>query len=345
MKNRSVIFFIFLPMLAGLVFPGCLDVETKTKVNRDGTMTRTVTFAGDSSRVFRGDYPLTVDSLWPSSIRKLDEKKFEFSASRTFSSPEALNKAIKGVPNKTLFVQVELEESFWWFVTDFRYKETYKRWSPFDNVPLADYLSKAELDLAVRHEFEDKPYETKGDSLALTDAGERFEEWDARNVFESCFEMFLGGVRNLHDRSLQPDTVIARKEDLFKAARNPIQHDKFDTLLVIFDKVLKTRLASKVLAANATEYDLLKRKIDFKGAIAANTYKVSVEMPGIITETNARSIEGNTAQFKDFMEVAYFKDFELSVTSRAINWWAIIVTAVLIVFGAVLLVVGRMGKK
>ena len=345
MKNRSVVFFILFPVLAVLVLPGCLDVETKTKVNRDGTLTRTVTFTGDSSSVFRANYPLTIDSLWPSSIQKIDEKKFEFSASRTFANVKELNSAITSIPGKTLAVQVEFAESFLWFVTDYHYKETYKRWSPFDNVPLSDYVSNAELELAMRHEFEDKPYETKGDSLALTDAGERFEEWDARNAFESYFEVFLGGVRKLRDPSLQPDAVIAKKEDLFKATKNPIQQDKFDTLSVVFGKVLKTRLASRVLAANAPEYDLLEQKIDFKGAIAANTHKVSVEMPGIITETNARSIEGNTAQFKDFMEVAYFKDFEMLVTSRAINWWAIIVTAVLIVFGAVVLVVGKRGKK
>jgi hypothetical protein len=339
-----MMFIILLFVLAGLVLPGCLDVETKTKVNRDGTIKRTLTFAGDSSRIFRGGYPLSVDSLWASSIQKLDEKKFEFSASRTFSNPEALNEAIRGIPNKTLSVQVELEETFWWFVTDYRYTETYKRWSPFDNVPLTDYVSKAELELAMRHEVEDEPYKTKGDSLALTDAGERFEEWDARNVFESYFEMFLGGVRNLRDPSLLPEMVIARKEDLFKATKNPVQQGKFDTLSVIFSRVLKTRLASRVLAANAREYDVLDQKVDFKGAIAANTYKVNVEMPGIITETNARSIEGNTAQFKDFMEVAYFKDYEMWVASRAINWWAVIVTAVLILFGAVALVVGKRGR-
>ncbi len=64
-------------------------------------------------------------------------------------------------------------------------------------------------------------------------------------------------------------------------------------------------------------------------------------MPGIIVETNAQSIEGNVVEFKNFLEVAYFRDHEMVVVSRAINWWAVIVTAVLIVLGAVLLVVGK----
>ena len=345
MKERPVVLSLIFILLAGLAFPGCLDVETKTRVNRDGTLNRAVTFAGDSGSVFRGDYPLTVDSLWPSSIRKLEERKFEFSASRTFSNAGELNTAMKAVPYKTLSVQVELEESFWWFVTDYHYKETYRRWSPFDNIPLTDYLSQPEIDMAMRHEVDDEPYNTKGDSLALTDAGDRFEEWDARNIFESYFAVFLGGVRNLQDPSLRPDTVIARKENLFTAMRNPIHQGKFDTLSVILGKVLKTRLASKALAANAPEHDLLQKRLDFKGVIAGNTYKVSVEMPGIITETNAKSIEGNTVRFSDFMQVAYFRDHEMWVISRAINWWAIIVTAALIVLGAVLLVVGRRGGK
>jgi hypothetical protein len=266
------------------------------------------------------------------------------SASRTFADAGALNEAIKSVPYKTLPVQIDLEESFWWFVTDYQYKETYKRWNPFDNVPLTDFISPTELELAIRHEVENAPYDTKGDSLAISDAGERFEEWDTRNIFESYFALLLGGVRNLNDPRLKPEAVVARKEDLFKAMQNPLHEGKFDTLTIIFDKILKTRLAEKALAANAGKYDLFEEQLDFKGAISANTYKVSIEMPGIITETNAKSIEGNTVRFSDFNQISYFMDYEMRVRSRVINWWAVIVTAVIILAGAVGLVVGRRGK-
>ena len=344
MKNHPNILSVTLMMLAGLAFSGCLDVETKTTVNRDGTLARTITFTGDSARVYRGDFPLTIDSLWSASIRKVDDKKFEYSASRTFADAEALNEAIKNVPYKTLPVQVELEESFWWFVTDYHYKETYKRWNPFDNVALTDFISPAELELAIRHEMEDEPYNTKGDSLALTDAGERFEKWDARNIFESYFLVILEGVRNLNDPTLKQETMVSRKEDLFNAMQIPLQEGKFDTLSVILNRVLKTRIASRAMAANKEGFSLFDEQLDFKGAISANSYKVNIEMPGIITETNAKEIEGNTVRFDDFKQIAYIMDHEMQVTSRAINWWAVIVTALLIVFGAVLLVVGRRGK-
>ncbi len=341
MKKSSVVLSFIIVMVAGAAFPGCLDVETKTKVNRDGSLTRSVTFKGDSGSVFGRNYPLTIDSLWRSSVRKVEEKKFEFSASRTFSTADELNQAIKSVPFKTLAVQVELDESFWWFVTNYHYKETYKRWSPFDNIPITDYISEAEIEMAIRHEVNDEPFGSKGDSLSLQDVGNRFEEWEARNIFESYFQVFLDGVRNLHDPSLEPERVLARKKDFFKAARDPIQRSKFDTLTVILDRLLKTRKTAKALAANKSGSELLDRQLNFKGAISSNTYKVNVEMPGIIIGTNARSIEGNAVHFEEFMQVAYFRDYEMWVTSRVINWWAVIVTAVMIVIGAVVLVVGK----
>lgn len=325
-------------------FSGCLDVETTTTVNRDGSLTRTVTFVGDSGTVYRGNYPLTIDSSWKSSIRQIDAKKWEFSATKTFPDVRRLNEATAAIPNKTLPVSIALEQDFLWFVTDYRYRETYGRWAPFDNVPLTDFVSQAELELARKHEVDDEPYNTRGDSLALADAGDRFEKWDARNIFESWFGTYLEGVKRTGDALLNPESVIGKKEELFEASRQPIGQDKFDTLSVIFGKVLKTRLWPKILGANKEAFDRLKARLDFRAAISANTYKVNIAMPGIITETNARSIEGNTVKFSDFMQLAYTGDYEMWVTSRTINWWAIIVTAVLIIGGAVAMVVSRKRK-
>lgn len=345
MNHSSRILTLILAAFAGAAFSGCLDVETKTTVNRDGTLNRTVTFKGDSARVYRGDFPLTVDSLWSSSIRKVDEKKFEYSASRIFDDAAALNEAIKSIPYETLPVHVELERSFRWFVTDYRYKETYKRWNPFDNIPLTDFVSPTELEAAIRHEVDDEPYATKGDSLALSDVGDRFEQWETRNIFESFFALFLEGLRNLNDPRVKADAVAARKEEIFKALQEPLHEGKFDTLTVILDRVLQTRLAGKALAANAEGYDLFEKQHDFKGAISANSYKVSIEMPGIITETNAKSIEGNTVHFSDFNQISYVMDYEMRVTSRVNNWWAVAVTAAVLALGGVALVVAKRKRR
>lgn len=343
MKNRAVLSFMFLA-IAGVALPGCLEVETTTKVNRDGSLIRTVLFTGDSSEVFQRDrpYPLTVDSLWPSTIRKVDDKKFEYSATRTFSDASDLDKAIAGIPLKTLDVSVGLEQDFLWFVTDYRYRETYHRWNPFDNVTITDYISQPELDLILRFDKEEKA--TKADSLAVDTLSAKYEEWDARNIFESIFAALLEGVRMLHDPSLSPETVISRKEELFLASKKPILDNKMDTLRIIFSRILKTRLLQKVLDANKPAVDLILDQLEFRNSISTHTFKLNVEMPGTVTGTNAKSIEGNVVHFTDFKEVAYFSDYEMWVTSRVINWWAVIVTAAVIVLGAVVLVAGRRKK-
>ncbi len=332
---------IVILIVFGLGASGCLDVETTTQVHPDGSLTRTISMKGDSARVYRGDYPLTVDSSWKSSIRKAEEKKYEFSASKTFSDARSLNEGIAALPLKTLPLSVEFERTFWWFVTDYRYTETYRRWCPFDNVPLTDYVSLAELEAAIKHELNEKKFSSTGDSLALHDFAERFEEWDARNIFEAYFAAFVAGAKELSNPSLPVQSILSRKGDLLKASLAPIQQSSFDTLDVLFAKILRTRLVPAIRSVNSSGFGELTQQLEFRGSITANTYSSNVAMPGIITETNARSIEGNTAKFSDFIQIAYFTDFEMRVTSRAVNWWAIVLTAALLVVGGILLIAGK----
>jgi hypothetical protein len=65
------------------------------------------------------------------------------------------------------------------------------------------------------------------------------------------------------------------------------------------------------------------------------SFKVSVSMPGVITSTNARGVEGSTAKWEDFIIMSQFRDSDLVVESRSVNWWAVVLTGVLV--GAMLL--------
>jgi hypothetical protein len=53
-------------------------------------------------------------------------------------------------------------------------------------------------------------------------------------------------------------------------------------------------------------------------------------MPGIITGSNARKIEGNTATWQDFKDYAHHIEYMMWVESRQVNWWAVIIAFVFI---------------
>ncbi len=290
-----------------------------------------------------------IKSIWRSpanqEFKKIEERKFMLTASRFFRDADEMNEALKGVKDKTLRIHVSLENKFRWFFTTIRYQETYKKFDPFNFVPITDYLSKTELDLFLQYVLHKQTSLSKGDSLSVKDAGDRFDEWQARNMFESYFNTFTQGVRNLNDQSLTVEAVTTKKEELFKKCLNRFNSDNFDTVRIIFSNVLKTPLVNKVADANKTGFADFFNKKEFVDRILHTPYKTNIIMPGLITKTNAPTLEGNKASWNEFISYCYFNDFDLWVESEVTNWWVIILTGVIVIIAVLVLVISIFKRR
>jgi hypothetical protein len=331
MCKRSHLFLLGACALVALSVQGCLDITITTQVNTDGTILRTVVIKGDSSEIYGNKIPLPLDSAWKRTIQKTDRKDCTLTATRSFAGTEEMNNALKGTEGKTLGARVELQRHFQWFFTTYRYGETWPNFNPFRAIPLTDYISPAELDYMIRHEMNKEPFSTKGDSLAMEDATKRFEKWDDQNMFADYFDALLVGVRRLNDPSLTPEYVAGLKDRLFEESENYFRMKNMDTVTIILGRVLKSRNVKKAIALNMEAFQRLNEKRAFLEETTTNTYLTSVVMPGLITGTNAPTLEGNKASWKDYVKFGYFEDVTMWVESRVINWWAIIVTGVVIV--------------
>mgnify|MGYP001560516589 CR=1 FL=1 len=318
-------------VLLAFVCQGCLEIETTSRVNTDGTILRTVVFKGDSSAIFGGNFPLPLDSTWHGDLQKAEEKKFVLTTTRLFRDVQELNTALQGTKAKTLGVRVNLQRQFRWFYTTYQYRETWLSFNPFRAVPITDYLSPGELDYFIRHEMKKEAYPTKGDSLALKDASQRFEKWDDRNMFTVYFEAFLEGVKRLHDPFLTPTYVDGLKDSLFEESKKYFRAKNMDTVTVIFGRILKTRNVRKAMASNAEGFQRFDAERGFLEKTIQNSYRTNVIMPGLVTGTNAPTLEGNKASWEDYIKFAYFGDIDLWVESKVTNWWAITVTGIVAV--------------
>ncbi len=345
MNKQSRLFLLATFALGALSVQGCLDIGITTHVNTDGSILRTVVIKGDSSEIYGGKIPLSLDSTWKRTIEKKDRKNVTLTATRLFEGTEEMNSSLKGTEGKTLGARVELQRRFQWFFTTFRYSETWPNFNPFRAIPITDYISPAELDYWIRHEMNKEPYSSKGDSLAMEDAGKRFEKWDDENMFADYFDAFLEGVRKLNDPSLTPAYVTGLKDKLFEQSEKYFRTKNMDTLTVIFGRVLKSRNVKKAIALNMEAFQRLNEKRAFLEEITANTYLNNVVMPGLITGTNAPTLEGNKASWKDYVKFAYFEDVDMWVESRVINWWAIILTGVVIVALVVLFLAAILRRR
>lgn len=313
-----------------LLLPGCLEVETTVRVNSDGTIHRTVEITGDSAALARGDYPLTLRGPWSMKLQRGEAKKFHLRAERTFANANELNAAIGGEKERTIQLQARLDRTFLWFTTTFRYEETFARFYPFDAVPVTDYVSNGEIDLYLRHEMEDEPYETPGDSLALDDASDRFDEWEKRSRFEAFYAELVTGAERAEDPELTPERLAGAKEELYRRCFGDGEPTRVAQLIESAGSVLGTRPVQRLLEANREGFEAFDRKMSFLEEVATTGFTTRVEMPGLITDTNARAIEGTTVSWSDFKAYCYVRDYTMWVESRMINWWAIILTGVVV---------------
>jgi len=333
--NRSTM--VLAVCLIGLtIFPACLDIETTSTVNSNGSILRTVTFEGDSTSIYRGDFPAPIDSSWDKNIQKLGDRDFRLTASRLFNNVEEMNESFGGTSGKTLRYHFQFERNFQWFFTTYRFEEENMKYVQFDSIPLTDYVSPSEIESWKRHEVDKEPFPTKGDSLAWISAEPRFQQWESRNTFERIFGVFLDGVRAIHNPSLTHSSVIASKDTLFRASEQSLELGNIDTLGVIFSGVLRNPQAVKAwrLKAEAIRQIKERRYLNF----AEDTFVTNVIMPGLIVASNARTIEGNKATWRDFSDYARILGYTMWVESRQVNWWAVILTGIIVLLLAALLV-------
>ncbi|GEM_PF-828887 len=324
---------------------GCLDIETTTRVKHDGSVERTVVMTGDSLATYEGRYPYTLDEEWQKRIEKIDERRFRLTASRQFSDVDDLNKAIAGEPWRTLQLHATFQTEFEWFFTSYRFSETYLKYNPFDAVPLSDYLTKEEWQLYWQHEVGKEELASHEDSLVVESAARRFQEWMTRNQFEEYLEVFLSGVKKLGDDFLTPASVLERKEELYEASHRSIEGSDFDMLDVIFAQVLRSNVVPAALKANEGGMKDFKSRLEFQQRIFENAYQVRVEMPGLITRTNAQELEENVAVWRNFIGYGFVGDYELWVESRSLNWWFIVMCGLFLFLGLMVAAMWSMRKK
>jgi hypothetical protein len=111
-----------------------------------------------------------------------------------------------------------------------------------------------------------------------------------------------------------------------------------------FNDVLKDPAVPRALEAARPHLERYDRAVDFMQHLQGPGYSVGVIMPGIITNTNGSALEGSTVRWKDIMDRVFFEGYTMWVESRVINWWAIVVSGVVLLAIGVLLVVGLMRK-
>jgi hypothetical protein len=343
-------------ILAVAALAGCREITTTTRIFPDGSCERTIKCTGDSTDVhstFEGPFPMPVDSTW-TITQKVDSttKTTKVGAGKTvekgnqrvttavrrFRSVSDLNRLYGKKSKDTLQVEVEirLDKRFRWFNTFFVYRETFKACAPFTKVKISDFLTPKEQSLIY----------IKGDTL---DLDKKVDQWLLRSYFEEFFEAVAACAENTPVKNLSPKTVRERKQEMFEAFKGfvDINSNYYDLPKTI--QFLNGFYRNKGVSAWSGRLDAamkgILKKQEFLMNLDSDSYVNRVVMPGLIIDTNSPSVEGNTVEWKLKSNRFYWEDYTMRVESRAVNRWAIWVTAALLLAVLAALAVSVIRRK
>ncbi|HJZ41523.1 MAG TPA: hypothetical protein VJ203_14240 [Bacteroidales bacterium] len=353
---------------------GCLEYTITTQVLPDGTLLRTITVKGDSANVFRGSFRVPDDSTWEISTRyeplnqkgAADGMAYVYEARKEFKDFAELNRSYysDSAINEHISIRVKFDKQFNWFYTTYRYSETYAMLFPFRSVPVGNYLSDAELKVHVADKNEIY-YSAATDSIIfisdttglpvlsgadsarykqlLEDLERKYISWQKINIYN---DFYIAVTAALNKLGITTDTATAKSSfynwlDTEEVFESGIQNrDAFIDAASSYFEVSSSRLYN----ANPDGFDTFSKKFRI-AAFSLETYTNRVLMPGMITGGNAREKDVNLATWNFRIDNFYASDYVMTVESRTVNKWFVVIGAMLLLGVIGMLLVGMFRKK
>lgn len=329
MKRTIILISLFISIL---IISSCREINISTVVNKDGSFTRIVTITGDSSEVIKSGLPYPVDHTWKMDLKRDTtgdgDKDYILTYTKFYSNSTLLNDELSEDTSwrKKLRRSILIEKRFGFFYSYLVYKENIGFKNPFKLVDYTDYLSKEDLlwltggKLALN----------SSDSAKREQAEDKSDEYLQATLTAEVVSILKKGLVQLNNPSIVPDQVddfkdsIALKVDDWnlKSSREFVD---FYAEWINNDEVIKIK------EIESTQFENLDNNVQILiNIIAMEDYKVTVELPGIITETNSLSTKGNQVLWNVKSASILFEDLNMHVESRVVNKWMFVIAGVVL---------------
>lgn len=341
MKSLS---FIILPLLAVVFLSSCEhDVITETTVHPDGTLDKIIMLEFDSAKSARSDIFLLGDWGYERVLKEngkgIDSTKSAkiFNRfSRTFKSAEEAN-LVLAHPGDTLFsITSSFEKKFRWFYTYIYYAETFHAINHMHMKP-DDYLTPEDYAFIDRLPAEGQKI-SKADKFYLDQLNTRiFDIYGMRAFYEEYFGLTLKLLKESNLESRWSDTLKMHKEDIFELMENK-KNLEDDFMLHVLDSL---HFPLKFDEARIQYHDISKTfeaKINFISTAHDGKYVNRINLPWNVTQTNADSVSGNSLIWAPPSIKFLLKDYTMYGECRKLNWWAVLVSVLIVGFTGYLFV-------
>ncbi len=363
---------------------GCLDYYITSQIYPNGRIERFFKVRGDYDMIHNSSsLKLPADSSWKiktwweldDSTKSKPDSVFVYSASKIFKNYKNLNKEL--AVDSTIYSQVKtkvyLKRKFRWFYTFFDYKETYQAFFPFHQIPPDKFATIDEIKFSLSDEddYRYNPVKNKFEPLSEADTSimlskedstrakklkedieNRAEEWQSRNIFN---EYFLMVSQILSKKDITAfNKLMHNKEALYDSLdiNNVIDFDDDSAKIatMVNAMIIKTSqfltISEKVLqpSENLEMLDFLN-KMQYLSINLWYKYHIKTIMPGIIIQTNSKDLEEGNCTWNIALKDFYVTNFDMTVESRIVNKWAIVLSILIVTILLVVLVYGISKRK
>ena len=297
-----------------------------------------IKITGDSSSVFKPDLPYPIDDTWAKTVIKdtTDKGDYILTYTKSFKNSDLLNNELNADTSwrKKLDRKITIDKQFGFFYSYITYCETYKAVNPFKKLNYPNYLTPNEMLYLSGNRIQI----TASDSAMEKKVSERFERFLIEAIANEIIITMEDGIKKLNDPQLNPDNVTLYRDSI----ENKL-HEYYENMNVYIDFYREwtgNESVNKLKTLEPQLFGKLNEKISFLlNAVFMDEYSQTVEMPGLITETNSISVTGNKVSWKVNGDKIIFHNYEMKVESRVVNRWAFIVSGIILLLGLILLII------
>ncbi|TXH25624.1 MAG: hypothetical protein E6Q96_08920 [Cyclobacteriaceae bacterium] len=326
---------LILSLIIILTLASCeFDVATETAVYPDGSLDKTIAVEKTDSANFIFNV-----SGWESSVVRKEKKdtsgtdSIQYDTFKTFhkkfASAEEANADLSVVNDTVLRVTSKFEKKFRWFYTYITYSETYHKLNKMKLDP-EDYFTREDYAFIDRLPAEGQKI-SKADELYLSTLHDKvFSKYGESAMLEEFFS--LAGIVVTTQPAL--DSLKKRKTDLRAALEKLNDREGVDqnTMLLTALDSFRIPIDQSKMAEFQIAQKKFWKKIGFISTVDDGKFVNRINLPWDVVNTNADSVSGNSLFWAPPTIKFLLKDYTMYGECRRLNWWAVIVSLLVIGF-------------
>ena len=328
MKKLMIIISL---LIAAILISSCREIDVKTIVNNDGSFTRIITITGDSSEVYKKGLPYPIDESWEMNFSKdsLNKDDFILTYTKSFTNSNELNNEISHDTGwrHQLKRNISIDDSFGFFYSYLTYNETIKAANPFNTLDYKEYLNESDMLWLTGK----KIAVNSVDSASIKEAENKADNYIQNSITAEIIALLKDGIKDLNNPKLKPGLVDYYADSI----NNEVSSwdlDSTSDFIDYFAAIIGESEIESIKETRKIQLEIIDKKIELLFEIfKMEEYSVTVEMPGLLTNSNSPFIKGNQVHWKVSTMSFLFEDYQMISESRIVNNFMFIVAGILLV--------------